>query len=226
MTDSTIDQSIACAEAILQKFQTTGTVNREIYTENYPSVDYSFKSDSYRRAHLSIVDARETRKLWMMHCTIFPQRDDPSPIFGFDIIAGPSRVSGAFQDFSCGGDISHPMLAWFADRAAAHSWKRDRELPEWGQRIFSPSMIAIGSVDDVELARFIQVGLDNLDYYLANVGATRGRRLDTCMKQNYYCQNQKLNPHTHRFMTSLGLSEESATKFMNEVLFPEVDTKY
>ena len=226
MTDSTIDQSIKCAASVLHKLISTGTEKKETYTETYPSKDFSFESDRYRRAHLSIIDARESKKLWMMHCTIFPHRSDPSPIFGFDIIAGPTRVSGAFQDFSCGGDLSHPMMTWFAEQSAQQHWKRDRELPDWATRIFSPSMIAIGSVDDAELAKFIQVGLTNLDYYLDNVGTTQGRRLDTGMKQNYYCENQKLNPHTHRFMTGLGLTEQSATKFMDEVLFPEVNTGY
>ena len=113
MTSSIFDQSIACADEIVKKFQTVGTPHKERYTEAYPSVDFSFTSPNFRRAHLSIVDARESKKVWMMHCCVFPTLTDPSPIFGFDIIAGPTRASGGFQDFSCGGDVDHPMMKWF-----------------------------------------------------------------------------------------------------------------
>jgi len=223
MTSSIFEQSIACADEIVKRFQAVGVPHKENYTEVYPSVDFSFESDNFRRAHLSIVDARESKKIWMMHCCIFPTLTDPSPIFGFDIIAGATRASGAFQDFSCGGDIDHPMMKWFSRRAQEAAWKRERELPEWGQRIFSKDMVAVGNLDDLELYKFIRFGLENLDYYLANVGNTKGARLDTRVKHNYYCENQKLNPHTPRFMQSLGLNEMQASKFMNEVLFPELD---
>ena len=83
-------------------------------------------------------------------------------------------------------------------------------------------MVAVGNLDDLELYKFIRFGLENLDYYLSHVGASQGQRLDTTTKQNYYCENQKLNPHTPRFMSSLGLTELQASKFMNEVLFPEL----
>ena len=222
MTSSIFDQSIACADEILKRFQTVGTAHKERYTEDYPSVDFSFASANFRRAHLSIVDARESKKIWMMHCCVFPTLTDPSPIFGFDIIAGPSRASGAFQDFSCGGEIDHPMMKWFTKRAEQAAWKRERELPEWGQRIFSKDIVAVGNLDELELTKFIEFGLENLDYYLSHVGGTIGDRLDTTVKHNYYCANQKLNPHTPRFMQSLGLTELQATKFMNEVLFPEL----
>lgn len=223
MTSSIFDQSTACSDEILKRFQAVGTTHTENYTEAYPSVDFSFTSPNFRRAHLSIVDARDTKKIWMMHCCIFPHLTDPSPIFGFDIIAGPTRASGAFQDFSCGGDVDHLMMKWFSRRAEQAAWKRERELPEWGQRIFSKDMVAVGNLDDLELYKFIRFGLENLDYYLSHVGATQGQRLDTTTKQNYYCENQKLNPHTPRFMSSLGLTELQASKFMNEVLFPELD---
>ncbi len=62
--------------------------------------NYVFTGKNFRRAHLDIVDARNTKKLYMLHLTVMPHVNDPSPIFGFDIIAGPNKVTGAFHDFS------------------------------------------------------------------------------------------------------------------------------
>lgn len=213
------DQSIECANTVLSKLKSSGKETNGHFGD-FPSTDHTLESDRYRKAHLSIVDARSTRKVWMMHCTVFPHVDDPSPIFGFDIIAGPSRASGAFQDFSNGGRPDHPMMLWFAERSNLHSWKKDRNLPDWAERIFSPSMIAIGSVGSDELAQFISVGLENLDYYLKHVGSTRTAGTDYSDVQNFYCTNQSLNPHTPQFMMSLGLSKEDADSFMKNILFP------
>jgi hypothetical protein len=46
--------------------------------------------------------------------------------------------------------------------------------------------------------------------------------MDTTSYQNYYCDNQKQNPHTPRVMVSLGLSEEDVKVFIQECLFPEI----
>ena len=42
------------------------------------------------------------------------------------------------------------------------------------------------------------------------------------MQQNYYCHNQKQNPHTPRVMASLGLDPQEVKKFVEECLFPEI----
>ena len=55
-------------------------------------------SDAFRRAHLDVVDARETKGLWMMHCCIFPHIHNPAPIFGFDVIAGKNKITGVYYD--------------------------------------------------------------------------------------------------------------------------------
>ena len=35
-----------------------------------------WSSDSYRRAHIDVVDVRDTKGLWMMHCCVFPRLDN------------------------------------------------------------------------------------------------------------------------------------------------------
>lgn len=183
--------------------------------------NYVFRSPAFRRAHLDIVDAREAKKLYMLHLTVMPHLNDPSPIFGFDIIAGPRKVTGAFHDFSP-VDPSHPMLGWFHDRVSVHTWSRKRELPEWARNIFSGDMVAAGNIQDSqELNTVLKLVIENLDYYLEGVG--NGTNRDFTKEQNWYCHNQKKNPHTPRVMESLGLDPVEVRSFINTCLFPELD---
>lgn len=223
MTDSLIfSKARACADQIVLRFNATGAV-AEIYQDNKRGInDIVFTSPSYRRAHISIVDARDTKKLWLLHCTIFPHIDDPSPIYGFDIVAGPNKVSGAFHDFSNVADKNHPMMEWFAENTKDLEWNKKRELPDWAKEIFSDSMVAIGAVGPEELDAFIKIGLKSLDYYMQNVGKTKQEVYDYSEEQDRYCHYQKLNPHTPRVLVTLGFTEEEAKAFVAENLFPEI----
>ena len=111
--------------------------------KKYPWTNRIFRSDRFRRAHLEVLDVRDTKKMWIMHICIFPHLDDSSPIFGFDVICGANKITGVFLDFSR-ADESHPMNIWFKEKTRNLVWKKDRELPDWGQRIFSPNMISAG----------------------------------------------------------------------------------
>jgi phycocyanobilin:ferredoxin oxidoreductase len=198
-------------ESGMERFNQPGWVNR-VWT-----------SDRYRRAHVDVVDARETKGLWMMHCCIFPHVHNPAPIYGFDVVAGKNKITGCFHDYSSAGDSEHPMMEWFADEAQKLSWNKTRKLPDWAERIFSPSMIAAGNVsDEEELEQIFAIARTTLDHYLLTVAETNNTANDTTAAQNYYCENQKQNPHTPRVMVSLGLSEEDVTVFIQECLFPEI----
>jgi hypothetical protein len=221
-TSSPLDKAIDCGNAVLEKFKLTGTEVPNTPGKRFPFQDYEFESLRYRKAHLSIVDAREQNKLWFMHCCVFPHTNDSSPIFGFDIICGPSRVSGAFLDFSNAGNSNHYMMRDFEKRVVELNWKKERDLPDWAKSIFSPAMVAIGSVADDELDKFIALGLESLDYYLGNVGITQESLSDFHMAQNFYCRQQKMNPHTPRVMASLGLDPDQVREFSHQVLFPEI----
>jgi hypothetical protein len=214
---------ISCSDAIIERLSHTGVESTGINDARFPWKDRLYSSHIYRRAHLNIVDARDSHKLWMMHCTIFPHLHDSSPIFGLDIIAGPTRISGAFHDFSKTGNPNHSMMHWFDQRVVDLNWKKERELPDWAKQIFSPAMVAIGAVDNLdEIDQLIEVVLTNLDYYLENVGSTQDDLFGYTDEQNRYCYYQKQNPHNPRVMQSLGLSEEDAKSFVEEIMFPEI----
>jgi len=220
MTQSLFDKTIACAEEITRRFTQTGALNSVFRTELLADKEYT--SMKYRRAHISIIDARETKKLYLLHVTVFPHTNDPSPIYGFDIVCGPTKVSGAFHDFSLAGDKESPMWLWFNAKVAMEEWNKPRELPDWGKQIFSPAMVAIGAVGEEELDKFIKLGLETLDFYLANVGLGQQDVATYEMVQDRYCRYQKQNPRTPASLQHLGFTAEEAAAYVNYSLFPEL----
>jgi phycocyanobilin:ferredoxin oxidoreductase len=208
------------------KFYETGSLVSEPGMDrfNQPGwVNKVWLSSIYRRAHIDVVDARDTKGLWMMHCCIFPHLHNPAPIFGFDVIAGKNKITGCFYDYSPSADREHPMLDWFADEVQQLEWNKTRKLPDWAERIFSGSMVAAGNVsEEAELNQIFAVAKRGINHYLETVGETNRTAVSCLEAQNYYCQNQKQNPHTPKVMTSLGLNEEDVHVFIQDCLFPEI----
>jgi len=208
---------------IESRFNATGESIQGAVGSDYDWHNTLWSSARYRRAHLEIVDRRETHKIYILHCTVFPHYNDPSPIWGFDAVCGPNKITGAFCDFSSAGDPTHPMMRWFATEVLYYNWQKSRNLPEWASHIFSPAMVAAGNVHaGEELNNLCELATRTLDYYLKNVGNTQQDAADYHMAQNRYCHYQKQNPHVVRSMVSMGVEEAKMKKFVSEVLFPEV----
>ena len=205
------ETGIETFEPGMDRFNQPGWVNR-VWT-----------SDSYRRAHIDVVDARETKGLWMMHCCVFPHTHNPAPIFGFDVIAGKNKITGCFIDYSPAGDTNHPMIEYFGEEVSRYEWNKPRKLPDWAERIFSKHMVAAGNVsDEEELNQISSLANILVNHYLECVDETNNTAINTTEAQNYYAQNQKQNPHTPKVMVSLGLSEDDVQHFIQECLFPEI----
>jgi len=182
-------------------------------------------NDFVRRAHIDVVDARTTKGLWMMHVCIFPTLDNPAPIYGFDVIAGKNKMTGAFHDFSPSSDPDHPMIKGYFDSVEHFVPEKQRELPEWARNIFTSKMLAAGNVkSDEEATEIIRIALSNLHAYFDEVGDTKGEGNPDIVapSQDYYCHNQQQNPHTPRTMKSLGLPEKDVDKFCTDMLFPKL----
>lgn len=210
------------AQNIELYFQKTGTKIKEKESD-YNWYNSIYTSNRYRRAHIEIVDHRESHKIFILHCTIFPHFNDPSPIWGFDAVCGPNKITGAFHDFSSAGDPGHFMMNWFAEETKDYGWRKPRELPMWAKQIFSPNMIAAGNVQEgQELEDLCSIALKSLEYYLKNVGITQESGADFHMAQNRYCYYQKQNPHVINSMVAMGIPEATMKTFVSEVLFPEV----
>lgn len=211
------------ANYINESFQSTGqqVVGTE---EEYNWYNAIYSSNRYRRAHIEIVDKRESHKIYILHCTIFPHYNDPSPIWGFDAVCGPKKITGAFHDFSWAGLNDHFMLEWFKNHSSNAVWNKPRQLPDWAKHIFSQSMIAAGNLQEpTEVEQLCAIAKDSLDYYLKNVGITQESGSDYHMAQDRYCYYQKQNPHVLNSMVTMGVEKETMKKFINEVLFPTSD---
>jgi phycocyanobilin:ferredoxin oxidoreductase len=220
------DTLIGIEQLLESKFYATGSIVNEPGMDrfNQPGwINKVWMSSRYRRAHIDVVDARDTKGLWMMHCCVFPHTHNPAPIFGFDVIAGKNKITGCFIDYSPAGDANHPMIEYFGEEVSRYEWNKPRKLPEWAERIFSKHMVAAGNVsDETELKQIASLAHILVNHYLECVDETNNTVENTAEQQNYYAQNQKQNPHTPKVMVSLGLSEDDVQHFVQECLFPEI----
>ena len=188
-------------------------------------VNRTWNNRYIRRAHLDVVDVRESKGLWMAHLCLFPMLTNGGPIYGFDIIAGQKKVTGAFHDFSPLLQKDHPLTKWFIEENKWFKPSKERELPDWAKAIFSGGMIAAGNVrEEDELNKICTMAVSNLNNYIDKIRNHEGEAdiKEVIKAQNYYSEHQQKNPHTPRVMQSLGLPEEDIKLFCSDNLFPFV----
>lgn len=209
-----------CAATLQDMMESAGWRDEDPVLEKYDWENHVYRSDRYRRGHVEVVDKTATHGIYILHATVFAHTDDSAPIWGFDTVCGKNKITGAFHDFSLVND-DHEMWQWFTNEVKDIEWNKVRELPEWARNIFSPAMVAAGNISDHnELHNLVDLGIKTLDYYLKNVGSRN--QGDYTDRQNYYCINQKKNPHVYRSMIAMGVPEETINQFVDEVLFPEI----
>ena len=225
------DKLLDCKRSILDTFNQYCEPVQEHGMEkfNQPNkgwLNLVYKNEHVRRAHIDVVDARDTKGLWMMHVTVMPALTNNAPIYGFDVIAGKNKMTGAFLDLSkSSGDYAHPMYEFYADSVANFIPEKPRSLPEWAQNIFSPSMVAAGNVNTIEEAeKIINLATYNLGVYFETVQESENTAdiNETRRAQNWYATNQQQNPHTPKVMMSLGLPEKDVELFCRDALFPTI----
>ena len=188
-------------------------------------VNRTWNNRYIRRAHLDVVDVRETKGLWMAHLCLMPMLTNGGPIYGFDIIAGKNKVTGAFHDFSPLLQKDHPLTEWFKEETKWYKPSKERELPDWAKAIFSGGMIAAGNVrEEKELNQICTMAVSNLENYIDKIRTHEGEAemSEVIKAQNYYSEHQQKNPHTPRVMQSLGLPDEDIKLFCSDNLFPYV----
>jgi len=222
------DSLVSIQDSIISKLEATGEEIDEPGMDkfNQPGwVNRVWQCENYRRAHVDVVDMRKERKLYMMHVCVFPHVHSNGPVFGFDVIAGPNKMTGAFCDVSATSVADHEMIKGFKEYSSKLDWKRERELPDWAKQIFSDGMIAAGMVkEQAEIDQISTVVDEVLTYYLENIGKYNYKSKEDAGKffQNRYAYYQKQNPHTPKTMISLGLDPDDVKDFVGKCLFPEL----
>lgn len=186
--------------------------------------DHVWVNSSFRRAHLTVLDARLTRGIVMMHFCIFPYYDSDAPIFGCDIVAGKNKITGFFHDYSPTSNDNHIMIKEFSVFSHSYNWSKLRALPDWAVGVFSPDMIAAGNITDKnEISGVCSLLHNTLEFYLNSIDGYTGNSdanlVERC--QNQYAQQQKKNPQLYNSLKSMGFNKNQIELAINVKLFPE-----
>ena len=186
-----------------------------------------YSNDKLEMGHISIIDMREEKGMWMMHVCAFAKPEYPMPIYGFDVVCGRKKITGCFHDVSPTVNIPEvtkvtdeyeKMVGWFVP-------KRERPLPEWAQAIFSDKMIAAGNVaDDKEIDQLAAFGLTNLNNWFKHLDEAEAYLDQEVIlahenAKSKYCYNQLQNPNSKNVMISLGLEKDYVERF-KAIQFP------
>lgn len=201
-----INQTADKFEAIIQSRSSN---LQEIPTEDFGWENTRWFSKEFRLAH---VERFRQPKFSVLHTVIFPHVTDPAPIFGFDIIASDTKVTGVFFDRSptieCWGALSD------------QSFGTQRERPEWGD-IFSAHWIAC-KPNYAETQIICELACDVLNQYIKRLTTTHSVKVhDIIQAQNRYSLQQRKNTHTTTVIRKL-LGEARGEYFINEILFPVI----
>tara|TARA_X000000950_G_scaffold93819_1_gene118130 strand:- start:44 stop:739 length:696 start_codon:yes stop_codon:yes gene_type:complete len=202
--------------------------DKHIHHDDLPGwSDYFWKSKHIRKAHLKTIEPVGKNKMWLMHINVFPEFNCDLPIFGLDIVATPTKVSGVFCDYSKihDGVCTKLYQTYFHETVKDLSWKRERELPPWAQEIFSDDMMAAGTVKvGEELDQLCDTAIRLQQFYLEMLPRvfTDSIHINTVAEQNKYCRNQKMNKMLHGSILAMGIPEEIKDQYVDNVLFEQV----
>ena len=177
-----------------------------VETKDYGWANHRWTSVRFRMAHVEIFNRD---RFMVVHCCVFPHYSDTSPIYGFDAIAGESKVTGLFWDLSPTVRNSEPFnnIAGLVNR----------ERPEWGD-IFSEHWVACRPSPE-QLTEIGDAAVSCLANYLPSLGQLRHVREPIIAAQDRYCLQQRKNEHTLRAIRNL-LGDALADEFVTTVLFP------
>ena len=188
---------------------------------NESHTNYFFESDKVEMGHISIIDVRETRGMWMMHVAAFARPEYAMPIFGYDVICGKKKVTGCFHDISPTAGSSNTAQT-FAEVTEKFTAKRERELPEWAKQIFSPNIIAVGQPDETETDELVEIGNFMLLEWLQELSDTAPSKQYITAHETAkakYCENQLKNDNSRNVMVALGIDEQYVKRF-KRIQFP------
>jgi len=220
-----------CIEAIWQQHldlspyqvpEDLGYVEGSLEGDRLVIENHCYQAPQFRKLHLEL--AQVGHSLDILHCVMFPNPTYALPIFGADLVGGPSGISAAIADLSpVNPDRSLPngYHTALSNLPPTH-FTQPRALPEWGD-IFSEFCLFVRPIGDREEDAFLERVQNFLTLHcqLANATTplTSSLEIDTVLAgQRYYCQKQQQNDKTRRILEkSFGV--EWANRYMTTMLF-------
>jgi phycocyanobilin:ferredoxin oxidoreductase len=184
----------------------------QIEIENFGWTNLIYESKHFRFAH---IERYSDKNLEVLHITTFPNKTNPSPIFGFDIITTDKKPLAAFLDYS-------PVVNNVTYKPNK-TFETLYNLPDWAKKIFSNDAIAIVPTEkDIDL--LYEVVKDAYTKYIDLCMENQSTIDSEVIKdgQNYYCEQQQKNERTFNVLKAK-LGEDRARYFMNTILFPKIN---
>jgi hypothetical protein len=180
--------------------------------------NYLYSSPHFRQTH---IERYFHDNLMVLHITIFPHKNNTSPIFGFDLIVLPKsdKISAAFLDYS----PTYGSVIWIAPK-----FKEKYELPDWTDGIFSKHFVACRPDED-EYQPLFDTALNMFDTTLkklkSDIYITENTDIISKIidKQNTYCERQWGNKRTLGALKAK-IGKERAEYFMKNILFPKIES--
>ncbi len=178
-----------------------------------------FKGPEFRWAHVEFFSIPDY--IAVLHVCVFPTLRVQKPIFGFDVIAGSRKATGAFLDLSPTTSSANAIIEKWAvqadkDRA---SFEDHRVLPEWAATIFSPHALAIRPSSTSEVDQILGLARASLMMTLDQAFET-GAPTMMVAAQRVYVEGQRKNEHTFRMLANC-VGPDLAREFIDGWLFPQ-----
>jgi phycocyanobilin:ferredoxin oxidoreductase len=200
-----------------------GYVEGRLEGERLTIENRCYQTPQFRKLHLEL--AQVGSSLDILHCVMFPRPEYELPMFGCDLVGGRGQISAAIVDLS---PVQPTLPAGYLDALNAlpqQDFSQERDLPEWGQVIFSPYCRFIRPANREEEAAFIALITQYLTVHCQQaqtLAATPTQRDKIIVGQRRYCTQQQQNDKTRRVLEK-AFGQSWADRYMTTVLFDMPD---
>lgn len=184
-----------------------------------------FQTPQFRKLHLEL--ARVGNVLDILHCVMFPRPEYDLPIFGADLVGGPSGISAAIADLSpVSGDRALPSrYQTDSTKLPRPVFSQVRDLPPWGH-IFSEFCLFIRPTSPEEEQTFLKRVQTILELHCRLASQSQPVTSESEIAvivagQRQYCAQQQQNDKTRRVLEK-SFGEAWAERYMTTMLFDVV----
>lgn len=198
-----------------------GYVEGKLEGEKLVIENRCYQTPQFRKLHLEL--ARIGKNLDILHCVMFPKAEYGLPIFGCDIVSSRAQVSAAIVDLSASTADGHLSKDYAGALSAVDPlpYAQPRDLPVWGQKIFSDFCCFVKPIDEAEEQQFLAQAQAYLGVHLQQAIAKvpePDRLAEFLDRQRYYCRQQQQNDKTRRVLAK-AFGPQWADRYMTTVLF-------